>query len=159
MVSKVTKKLKLSEVSQKWNDLDQDQKENVKEKVGNYLQKAILQYTRNTNSPVAGEGSFQRLSPDYAKYKRSKGKGSSPNLRLDNDMMDNLEFQTYRDGVEIGIFDNEQAQKADNHNKFSAKSNGTPVPKRQFIPKKDETFKRPIINDIKKIIEKEYGNN
>jgi len=78
-------------------------------------------------------------------------------MELHGDMLDALKYKTKGGVVEVGIFDDDQAQKADNHNKFSSASKTTAVPKRQFIPNEEEgqTFKRDIISEIERILEEE----
>ena len=72
-------------------------------------------------------------------------------------MRSQLTYEPFRDGIEFGVFDPEEAQKADNHNKNSAKSKTTNVPKRQFIPYKEgrgSKFSKELIQDgIDKIID------
>ena len=80
-------------------------------------------------------------------------------MKLEGDMLSALEARPYRDGVEVGVFDEDEAKKADNHNKFSAKSKRTPVPERNFIPRKDKNFKKDITDGIKEIIKEIHGQN
>lgn len=56
-------------------------------------------------------------------------------------MLDALEFRTTTGGIEVGIFDSSEVPKADGHNNFSGDSK---LPKRRFIPEKNQSF-RPII--------------
>jgi len=108
-------------------------------------------------SPVLG-GEFKKtLSKGYAKKKQELVGSKDANLELFGDMLDSLTFKNTRDGIEIGIFNKKQAQKADNHNKFSPESKATKVPPRQFIPNADENqnFKRAIQNEVVNII-REY---
>lgn len=136
----------------------QDKQEAINE-VGNFLVEKILEDVSQQKSPVQGEPSrWRSLSK---KYRKEKGKVASPiaNMELTGAMLDQLEFRPGARSLEIGIFDTTQAQKADNHNKFSAASKKTPVPPRKFIPNKKEkkTFKRDIINQVDNILE-EFRN-
>lgn len=148
MVKKVTYKLDLLKLG-----ADKDNLENIQEEVGNYIVEQILKDCSNQRSAVDGEkwAGLKKDSPYYKEKKLTSG-SSKANLELYGDMLDALEFKPTKNGIEIGIFDYEQAQKADNHNKFSPESKKTPLPKRQFIPHEDENFRRGIINEIKDII-------
>lgn len=119
----------------------------LKKEIGNYLIEQTLSDVGGQKSPVTGR-SFKQLSKSYRDFKKSKA-SPIPNLELTGDMLDAFKFREKRNGIEIGIFNEKQAQKADNHNKFSAKSKKTNVPKRAFIPKKGESNYRP---DIRKEI-------
>lgn len=69
-------------------------------------------------------------------------------------MRSQITFESYQGGLEVGVFDEGEAQKADNHNKNSAKSKRTKVPPRPFIPKKEEKFNEKITSGIDKILDK-----
>ena len=108
----------------------------------------ILENTSKLKSSVKGGKWKKTLSPGYKKIK-SKVAPGVPNMELTGDMLDALMFKPYRDGIEIGVFDTEEAKKADNHNKFTAKSRKTKVPERQFIPRKGQQFKPDILKELK----------
>jgi hypothetical protein len=126
-------------------------KNEIKEEIANYLKEQILQDVGSSKSPVTGK-KFKALSKDYKKFKDGVSSSNVPNLELYGDMLNHLDFNITSKGIEIGIFDFDQAQKADNHCKFSAKSLKTKVPERQFIPRKDEEFRPAIMNKIKKLV-------
>jgi hypothetical protein len=150
MVSKVTYKLRLDELIDT-SDLDVSQKDEIKSRVGEMLYDLVLKDIGEHRNSVSGQ-KWAKLSK---KYKAFKAGIASPeaNLELSGDMLDALEYIPYRDGIEFGIFDNEQAQKADNHCKFSAKSLKTAVPQRQFIPTKDESFRAGIMRELIELAE------
>lgn len=102
--------------------------------LGDYLIEQTLSDVGSARSPVDGKR-FKGLSKEYKKEKRQV---ASPiaNLELTGDMLDALKATPKKNGLEIGIFDGDEVGKADNHNKFSVKSQATKVPRRQFIPKK-----------------------
>lgn len=129
MVKKVTKRLKLDLSKIK----TQNKKTKVKQEVGEYILSEMDKLLNAARSPVTG-GSFKGLKKDYKAIKRKAGGSSSADLFLGGDMRGNISFEHYRDGIEVGVFDESEAQKADNHNKNSAKSKKTPVPLRQFVP-------------------------
>jgi hypothetical protein len=150
MVSKVTYKLKLNELIDT-SDLTAAQKDEIKERVGEALYDLVLQDASNQMSSVTGR-KWKSLSKDYKEYK-SEVADPIANLELTGDMLDALEYLPYRDGIEFGFFDFDQAQKADNHNKFSAASKKTPLPPRRSIPKKDESFRAGILKELIEIAE------
>lgn len=153
MVSKVTYKLNLFDYG--LDEVPREKRDEVKQRIGDFLKESILSDVSSLKSPVNNRP-FTPLSSDYADSK-SKVARRVANLELTGAMLDSLSFEKYRNGIEIGIFDESEAQKADNHNKFSKRSEYTPVPKRQFIPnkKKDERFRQLIMDRVRSII-KEY---
>jgi len=151
MVSKVTFKMNLRTKLKEIEDKDA-----FKEEVGNYIVEQILEDASNSRSSVSGK-LWKGLSKDY-KAEKAKISGSlKANLELHGNMLDSLTFKKYRDGIEVGFFDKNEAQKADNHNKFSSKSKKTKLPKRQSIPKKNENFRKSILNEIDAIKEEFSG--
>lgn len=154
-MGKVTKLIRLSKFKD-YSDLDPSVKEVIKDEVGAAVKSSILGYLNSTTSPVAGEGSFKALGKNYKKYKAAQGKGTSPNLELFGDMLKALDYKPHPLGVEVGIWNEEQAKKAELHNRFTAAAvrhaNKMNVKERKFIPKKDESFKRDIEGQIKNII-------
>ena len=152
MVSKVTKRLNLRGY-EGFTDLTPAQKAEVKSEVADFVKESILDYVGEAKSPVNGRA-FKGLSKDYKKVKGKLSSSRIANLELTGDMLDSLDYQIYRDGVEVGIFDSQEALKADNHNKFSSASKRTALPKRQFIPNKGESFTRDIESEIGEIIKR-----
>lgn len=152
MVKKVTKRIRLFDGL----DLDPAQKSLLKQEIGEFLVKEMQSYLDEGKSPVTG-GKFQKLSKTYAKEKGS----SNPNLFLSGDMRSQISYEEFRDGIEIGIFNEDEAQKADNHNKNSAKSKMTKVPMRQFIPYESSgvrgSFHKPIRDKMQDLIDKIIG--
>jgi hypothetical protein len=146
MVDKVTYKLNLKNLGAKELDLD------LKEEVGNYLVEKILENCSEAKTSVAGGEWEKKLSTKYKKLKSEVSGSNKANMELYGDMLDALEFIPTPNGIEVGIFDYDQAQKADNHNKFSAASKRTPLPPRQFIPRRGESFDLNILAEIEEII-------
>lgn len=121
----------------------------IKDEVGDFVTTSILDYVGEGKSPVTGR-SFPKLSKAYAN--EEKGGRTLPNLDLNGDMLNALTFKKTDSGVEVGIFDSEQAPKAYNHNV------GDTLPQRQFIADPKQNFVGDIqkgINDIvnKRIVE------
>lgn len=116
----------------------------------------VLKDTASQRSAVSGMP-WKGLSKAYRKEKSKIAPGIA-NLELHGDMLDALKTKPYRDGIEIGIYDSNEALKADNHNKFSAKSRGTNLPKRQFIPNKGEEYRKGILDQLKTTALEILGN-
>ena len=149
-VDKVTYTLDLSD---KLKDLRPREKKTALNEVGQYLVEQILENCGRGQTSVAN-GSWKRsLSPKYREVKGDQSSSTFANMELTGAMLDALEYRVNGSKVEVGIFDYDEAQKADNHNKFSSSSQATPVPQRQFIPRPKETFKRDIITEVLNIIE------
>jgi len=129
-----------------------DQKSLFKNEVANYLKEQVLSDVGRARSPVTGRN-FVGLNKDYKKIKSKVSGSTRANLKLFGDMLDNLDVREYRDGIDIGHFgdDDEQVKKADNHNKFSAKSRKTSLVRRPYIPKKDENYRKGIIDTIEEM--------
>lgn len=127
-------------------------REKLKSEIGNYLVEKTLQDVGSQRSPVTGR-EFKSLTKKY-KDKKKKVASPVPNLELKGDMLDAFKYKKTSSGIEIGIFNTKQAQKADNHNKFSAKSLKTPLPARKFIPKKGrDTYRPEIRKEIASIVD------
>ena len=148
MVKKVTKRMRLDLTGVK-----PKKRAEVKQQVGDYVVDQIQKHLNQVKSPVDGS-TFDPLSKKYKAIKKKKGAGSRANLLLEGDMRIQILHEPYQGGVEIGVFDEEEAKKADNHNKVSAKSKKTGVPKRQFIPSKEQSFNEKIMDGIQSIIDK-----
>lgn len=155
MVKKVTFNLNLP-----LSDVRSDARETAQEDIGTFIVESILDRVSRSQSPVSGLGNFKKLSKKYAAFKANESSSPIANMELNGDMLDSLTFEKKRNGIEIGIFDELEAQKADNHNKFSAASKRTNVPARKFIPnkKEGETFnKKDILAGIAEILS-EYSD-
>ena len=147
MASKVTYKIKLDT-----DGLSRSEKKRVKDEAGEYLVDSILEYVSKGSSPVSG-GQYKRsLSKEYKKVKSKISSSGIANMELYGDMLDSLTYKRTRDGVEVGIFDTEQAKKADGHN-HSGVFGTSKLPKREFIPKPGQTFKPKINKELNQIIE------
>lgn len=143
MVKEITKRVKLD--FSKLRDLNSAQrkivKEAIKKEVGNAIVDDIKDFLSQSKSPVK-QGSFKKRKKD----------GDPSILRETGDMWKSIEARTYRDGIDIGIWEPDEVPKADNHNKNSAASRKTAVPQREFIPKKNNDFRNDIQKKINRII-------
>lgn len=120
----------------------------VKQDVGEFLVEQILLTVAEAKSPVSGER-WPGLSKDYKKLKEAEGGTPVANMELTGEMLNSLTFKPTDKGIEVGFFD-EQAAKADGHNKFSGKENHTP--KRRFLPGEGQHFRKQIESEVSKII-------
>jgi len=155
LADKITWKLKLKSIMGT-SRATKEKKDMIKEEVGEYIIDKILEDVSKLKSPVDMRNKrvnrkFDKLKKKYARFKKESGLNDVPNLEFSGLMLDSIEARPYRDGVEIGIFEGDAVPRADNHNKFSAKSKKTAVPKRQFIPKAREKFRPSIMKGIKRI--------
>lgn len=119
----------------------------IMSEIGDYLKVSILDFVGDSRSPVSGGKFKKKLSPDYAER---EGKDEA-NLDQTGSMLDSLTFEVNGTTLTIGIFDEDQAAKAFNHN------TGDTLPQRQFIPMDDQTFKREIMQGIDEIINELLG--
>lgn len=154
MVSKVTKKIDLTEIDE-FKKLNNEGEALAKRQVGNFLKETILDYVGEGRSPVDGVNYVKSLSPEYKKYKSTRSSVSFANMELTGAMLDSLKFKTTDQGIEIGIFEKSQVPKADGHNNHSGDSK---LPNRRFIPKENEDFRGPIEDKVKKIVQKIYND-
>jgi hypothetical protein len=127
-------------------NVPEEDRETALEDVGQFLVDSILDYVGQGKSPVSGKRDFKALSTPYAD--REKGGDTLANLDLTGGMLDSLTYKVVGDKVVVGIFDEDEAIKAYNHNI------GDTLPKRQFIPDdaKGESLKSDIQRGISSII-------
>jgi len=136
-------------------------KEAAKEEISEYIVDTILDYVSKGESPVSG-GKWSELSPEYKKIKAKISGSSKANMELFGDMLDDLSAEFSGNRLKVGFgkdADELSKLKAENHNKFtarskkkSAKTKKYKVPERNFIPRKTQSFKKEIMRDISNII-------
>jgi len=147
MVSKVTFKLRLSDFIEDSSKLSADEKARIKKEVGELVIRKIKADAHGQKSSVTGKN-WKGLSKDYKKIKSSAIGSFAADLELTGAMWDSMTSEPYNGGLEIGVFDPTQAKKMDNHNKVSAASRKTKLPKRQSIPKKGESLRTGIMKEV-----------
>lgn len=130
-------------------DVPRKDRKKAKEDVADYLVGQILRNVSKGSSPVKGHGSFKSLNKEYAK--KEKGGNRTANLELEGDMLDALDTRIKGNRLEVGIFAKGQQGKADGHNNHTGRSE---LPLRRFIPVESETFKKPILDGMKRIAKK-----
>lgn len=156
ILKKLTKIVPLKEVIKKINESDRDE---ALEEIGEYLLQSILSNVGGGKSPVQGGKYKKSLSKEYKKVKAKISGSKIANMELYGDMLDELDYKIDPIGmkVEIGFLegsDEKQIAKADNHNKFSPESKKTKLPTRQFIPKSNQRFKKNIMKQAFEIASK-----
>lgn len=126
----------------------------AQEEIADYLKTEALSYIASATSPVKNGEWKKTLSKDYKKLKEEISGSSEANMELFGDMLDALDVKVKPGGkLEYGVFGKEQALKADGHNHTGVFGKSKFLPKREFIPKEGETFKRDIIAGMKDILE------
>lgn len=149
MAINVTKKIDLD-----FSGLSRADKEAAKEEIKEYIVDTILDYVSKAESPVKG-GKWKDLSPQYKKIKSKISGSNKANMELYGDMLDDLEAEFLSNTLVVGFKKDSElsALKAENHNKFTERARKTKLPERNFIPRKDQDFKKDIMQDITDIIE------
>ena len=138
--SEVTYNLQIADLVPEFSKLSSDQKEDIKEMVGDLLLEEIETFLDESKSPVNGK-TFKR-----------KADGEPSQLYLTGDMRSVLEWQSVKGGIKVGIFGNGETEKAFAHNTGAKITKDFTMPKRQFIPESDQTFFKPIIQKAKELI-------
>lgn len=120
----------------------------AKAAISEFILEEVLNYVGQGRSPVSG-GKWKRgLSPEYKKQKAKYSSALFANMELHGDMLDALEVvQNPKGKLELRVKGRE-ADKADGHNNHTGRSS---LPPREFIPKEGQTFKKPILDGIKRI--------
>lgn len=134
--SKVTKRLRID-----FKGAKGALKERIKQEVGELTTEEILRHLSDSKSPVKD-----------GKYKKQKKDKTNADLFEEGDLYTSVNFETYRDGIEVGVFDSKEVPKAYGHNTGYKGHPTIPEGKytREFIPKKEQEFKKTIQNKIKK---------
>jgi len=134
------------------SEATQEQRRQILDQVANYVLESVLSDVGDSRSPVTGRP-FKKLDSDYAKQKRSEGGTPVANLLLGGDLLDSLLVRKKGEKLILTVSE-DQMGKADGHNNFSGDS---PLPRRQFVPEEDETFRPAIRAGIEAIIDDVLG--
>lgn len=150
--TKVTKSEIYSEIdfTDELQGLSQEDKQQVREEIGELLVEQILDSLASEETPVQGGRYKASLSPDYAKKKKDETGSSAANLDLTGELIRSIDYRIKGNSIQVGVFDSENAGKADGHNNFSGRSK---LPQRQFLPQEGQKFKSDISSLIKETIE------
>jgi phage gpG-like protein len=121
-------------------------------KIKKHIKKTIITRMEKGLSPVRGKGRFQVYSNSYkegireGRYSRF-GKGISPvNLKLSGKLHRSIKTRITKNGASVWFTD----KKAKWHNEGTAE-----IPARRFVPIGKESFAKPVIKEIEKILAKE----
>ena len=130
--------------------LDEDERLELNEEIGDYVVTAMLDLLGDGKSPVTGE-EFKKLSAKYADLKGA----DLPNMEFEGDMLSALTYEHDAYGVKIGFWDEDQAIKAYGH---TTGMKGHPwldgkAPVRKIVPGAKEKFEESIEEGIRLIIE------
>ena len=135
-------------------DVAENEKASAKREVADYLKNQVLREVSSGSSPVAGEGRFKILDPEYAR--REKGGRRISDLELEGDLKDSLISEP-----SVGSFikyghEGDQVPKSDGHNQITSKAKAwakqSGHPKRRYIPGNGQKFDRSIEGGIRNII-------
>jgi hypothetical protein len=133
--------------------IPEDQVDDAKQEVLNFIKEQMLSDFAKATSPVTGDD-FVPLSKKYEKYKETKSSAPIANMELTGAMLDALDaIDKGGNKIEIGWFDSDQAVKAFNH------TTGDTVPKRPLIPGKGEDFRGGIMDEIQSILDGYRSDN
>lgn len=124
-------------------------KREAQEAVAEFVKDEVLKRVGDGSSPVEGGRWKRALSPEYKKRKAEFSSAGYANMELHGDMLDALEVVPTRGGKLSLQIEGKQAPKADGHNNHSGESS---LPPREFIPKRNQTFKRDIQAGIRSIL-------
>lgn len=130
--------------------VDKKNKAAAQKDIADFVKEQVLSYVGDAKSPVKGESWKSTLSPAYAKIKSKQSKARTANMELKGDMLDAIEVVPVNSETLSLQIEGSQAPKADGHNKLIEGNPG--LPKRRFIPDKDQEFKADINQGIKKIL-------
>ncbi len=146
MVNKVSFKIKLQDLVSKETDISKVPKyvtTKIRKDVGKFILSSVNKDASESRSSVSGQ-TWKGLSKEYAKVK-SRITMPVANLNLHGDMLKAFKKKDTVAGIEFGIFNKKQAQKADGHCKLGVYGQSS-LPKRQFIPSQTENYRPGIMN-------------
>lgn len=128
------------------NKVPASKRKALKTDIGEFVVNEVIRSLSSGKSPVSKE-KFAKLNKEYAK--REKNGNRTPNLQLEGDLLEALDFRNTKSGVAVGITKAKERPKADGHNNFSGDSK---LPKRRFIPANNQQFNQKINREIKKMV-------
>lgn len=124
-------------------NLKGSKRQEAKIAAGEIVVSEILKYLDNAKTPVSG-----------GSYVSKKKDGEKADLLEKGDLWSSVTFETYRDGVDYGVFDSDEAPKAMGHQTGYKGHPNIPNGKyiRQFVAEKDQSLKRDILTKIRSAI-------
>jgi len=138
--NKVTKQVNLD-----LSKVPENKREDIKREVGFIIIDRINEHLNRSESPVKN-----------GLYKKQLADGDKSRLLDTGDMRSEIEFKTNAQGVEVGVFDSGETDKAYAHN---TGFDGHPFLsgkglERQFIPAPGVDFKDEIEREVKDVVDK-----
>lgn len=129
--------------------------------IGDFVKNSILDYVGDSDTPIEGGKWRAELTDAYKKKKEKESGVTTANMELFGDMLDAFDYEITDNSVRFFIDDDDQAVKAYGHN---TGFEGHPTIKskkykREFIPKKGQTFKKDIMSGIDDILDEYAGKN
>jgi hypothetical protein len=154
--SKVSYKLKLD-----LSDVNVDDREKVKKKVGKLLLDKTKQYLKDGKTPISNGTYRKTLTKSHRNAKLSKGQPGYSDMKFTDEMLRDLKVKTKPNSkiIEIGIEGEEAAKTFAHHTSYR----GHPTIKnrskykREFIPNKGQKYKRNILSEVNRIIDEHSG--
>jgi phage gpG-like protein len=120
--------------------------------IAEYVKDELLQHYGDGESPVSGKGRFKQLSKSYEEFKKKHHGSAMPNMELNGDMLDSIEYKIQGNKILIGWFDSDESAKAYGH---QSGYKGHPTikngPVRQLLPNSGQKLKPDIREGIKAI--------
>ena len=128
-----------------------DRREEALEAVSEFVKESVLDFVGSGRSPVA-KGKWRKgLSKGYKSVKAEQSSVRFSNLELTGEMLDSLDARVKGNTVIVGIED-DQAGKADGNNRGTYGGKGGDKFKREFIPKRGQTFRKIIMDGVRDIL-------
>lgn len=143
-------------------EIRKSERSDALEAVASYLKDAMLEYIGDGVSPVSGFGKFPSYTKNYKKIKSEESSSKTVNLELSGEMLDALDVSVRGSKIVVDVIGDEDLRGRAEGNNLGTYGTGSPIKgkTRRFIPLKDETFKRSIQENIKRILKEfEDGEN
>lgn len=125
------------------------------EEAAAFLEAQMQNYISAQNSPVSGGRWIKGLTPEYKAKKVAEGGSPTADLIETGELLTSLSVKVKGKSLVIDV-DKSDYGKAEGH-LTGLYGNDSRIRPRQFMPQEGETFKRGIVNELKKILE-EYGD-
>lgn len=122
----------------------------MKDDIGELLVEQILESLADVKSPVQGGDYKRTLSELYGAKKKKETGSDKANLDLHGDLINAIDYRVKGNTIQVGVFDSDNAGKADGHNNFSGLSK---LPTRQFLPKDGQTFRKDIVDLVNETVD------
>lgn len=132
-------------------DIPKSKRREALEVAARFLKEAMLDYIGEAKSPVAGGKWVRKLEPEYKKKKIEESGVDFANLELSGDLLDSISVDVEKSKIVIDVGEDEYG-KSEGHITGVYGDNSKKVKPRQFMPQGKETFKKPILEDLKALL-------